>query len=260
LRSNDEGDSTGGKNMLPTKYVPFTVPSWKFLSFPSLALFGAALTFAVAHAQEAAPPSGPMEVAKYVDIQPGQEKAALAALKKYAAAAGKENGNARLIVLQEERRPSRFLVVEKWKDEASYNAHVAAASSNALDSETSAIRRAPNDDRNGFDFLAQDGAAPPSSAVFLVTYVDVNPPGRQQAEVAIRAFADATRKETGSLEFDVFRPKKQANLNHFIMIEAWSDAKALAAHDQAKATLGFRQTVAPLMGALYDDRAYEQVK
>jgi quinol monooxygenase YgiN len=201
-----------------------------------------------------------MEVVKYVDIQPGQEKAALVALRKYAAAAKKENGNARMILLQEERRPSRFAVIEKWKDEPAYNAHVAAASSITLDSETSTIRRGPNDDRNGFDFLPSDGAAPPSSAVIVVTYVDVNPPNRQQTEGLLHNFADADRKQAGSLEFDVFRPKKQANLNHFIVIEAWGSAKDLAAHDKAQATLDFRQTVAPLMGALYDDRAYQQIK
>jgi quinol monooxygenase YgiN len=165
-----------------------------------------------------------------------------------------------MTLLQEERRPSRFVVIEKWKDEPAYSAHMAAASSTTLDSETSALRRAPNDDRNGFDFLPSAGAEPPSSAVIVVSYVDVNPPNRQQTEGLLRSFADAANKETGSLEFDVFRPKKQANLNHFVVIEAWSNAKDLAAHDKARTTLDFRQTIAPLMGALYDDRAYKQVE
>jgi quinol monooxygenase YgiN len=245
--------------MVHSKPVPI-VSARRLLALAPFACAALALGLTAARAQDATPPSGPMEVAKYVDIQPGQEKAARAALKKYAAAAEKENGNGRVILLEETRRPSRFLVIEKWKDESAYNAHVAAASSTALDSETSAIQRAPNDDRNGFDFLAQDGSKSPPSAVFVVTYVDVNPPNRAQAEVALRTFVDATRKETGALEFSVFRPKKQANLNHFILIEAWSNAKAIAAHDKAPATLAFRQTGAPLMGALYSDRAYTQVR
>jgi quinol monooxygenase YgiN len=59
---------------------------------------------------------GSVEVAKYVDIQPSEENTTLKALRRYRTAASAEDGNARVLVLEEAGRPSRFLIVEKWKD------------------------------------------------------------------------------------------------------------------------------------------------
>jgi len=91
-----------------------------------------------------------------------------------------------------------------------------------------------------------------------VTHVDVNPPNRPKTEDALATLVDASRKEDGAVEFNVFRP--QTALNHFTLFEVWSNSKTFEAHGMAPAALAFRQTVAPLIGALYDERVYKQVE
>lgn len=226
------------------------------LSLPALALLAFSMG-STARAQDAQPPAGPVEVAKYVDVQPGQEKTALAALKKYRTAIAGQDGNALALVLEEAGRPSRFLVVEKWKDAPVYKAHFNAPGTMQFDTDLAAIRRAPNDERANADFLAQDGGAIPPSAVFVVTHVDVNPPNRPKTEEALNSFVEASRRDKGVVAFDVFRP--QTALNHFTLFEAWSGSDTFAAHGMTPATLGFRRAVAPLIGALYDERVYKQV-
>lgn len=225
---------------------------------PALAFVALSMNFVAGHAQDAQQQTSPVEVAKYVEVQPGQEKAALAVLKKYRAAIRVEGGNVRALVLQETGRPSRFLVVEKWTDVVPYKAHVGAAASTQFDKDLAAIRRAPNDERANGDFLVVDGGVPPRSAVFVVTHVDVNPPNRPKTEDALKTLVDASRVENGAVEFNVFRPSTA--LNHFTLFEVWSNAKTFEAHGKAPATLAFRQMVAPLIGALYDERIYKQVE
>ena len=231
----------------------------KIFRVSPLALCTLAMSLAAAHAQDAPPPpTGPMEVVKYVDIQPGQEKAALAALKTYSAGIRKEDGNMRAGLLQEDGRPWRFAVFEKWKDAATYTAHLGAPASKQLDSATAAILRAPNDERASSDFLAQDGGKPQRAAVFVATHVDVNPPNRPKTEDALKLLVDASRKDPGSVEFNVFRPQKA--LNHFTLFEVWSDTKSFDQHVKTPAAIAFRQTIAPLIGALYDERVYKEVE
>ena len=66
--------------------------------------------------------------------------------------------------------------------------------------------------------------------------------------------SDATIKENGNLRYDVFQQKNR--LNHFTVIEAWANRKALADHVAAPHSRAFRQQLSPMAGALYDERLY----
>ena len=91
-----------------------------------------------------------------------------------------------------------------------------------------------------------------------MTHVDVNPPNRPKTEDALETLVEASRKEDGAVEFNVFRP--HTALNHFTLFEVWSNSKTFAAHGKAPAALAFRRAVAPLIGALYDERVYQQIE
>jgi quinol monooxygenase YgiN len=47
--------------------------------------------------------------------------------------------------------------------------------------------------------------------------------------------------------------------NHFTVVECWKDRKAFDAHVAAKATTDFRNKLATMTGALYDERLYKAV-
>jgi quinol monooxygenase YgiN len=52
----------------------------------------------------------------------------------------------------------------------------------------------------------------------------------------------------------VFQQKSRPN--HFTVVEAWGNRKALADHVTAAHTRAFRQQLLPMAGALYDERLY----
>ena len=72
---------------------------------------------------------------------------------------------------------------------------------------------------------------------------------------ALKAMSEDTVNDAGNIRYEVLQ---QANRgNHFTVVEAWADHKALDAHAMAAHTRAFRNKLAPIAGALYDERLYE---
>ena len=98
------------------------------------------------------------------------------------------------------------------------------------------------------------GAVPPPGAVHVVTHVDVIPPRKDDGAAALESLARASRASAGNLRFDVVQQSSRPN--HFTVIETWTDARSAEAHSMAAPTRAFRDTLAPMTGALYDERFY----
>ena len=88
-------------------------------------------------------------------------------------------------------------------------------------------------------------------------------PGRRRRRIPISSgrgrlmqpFVDQSRKDSGSVRFDIVHQTDRTN--HFTAIEAWVDQKADDAHELASHTKTFRGGINPLLGALYDQRRYK---
>jgi quinol monooxygenase YgiN len=91
-----------------------------------------------------------------------------------------------------------------------------------------------------------------SSAPYLATYVDVMPNAVAAGVTLLKRYRDASRKEGGNLRFDVLQ--EIARPNRFAIAEAWTDHAALDAHAKAASTLQFRDKLAPIEDAPYDER------
>jgi quinol monooxygenase YgiN len=64
-----------------------------------------------------------------------------------------------------------------------------------------------------------------------------------------------TAADAGNISYEVLQ---QANRgNHFTVIEAWTNRKALDGHAMAAHTRAFREKLSPVAGALYDERVYK---
>ena len=74
----------------------------------------------------------------------------------------------------------------------------------------------------------------------------------------LRALAAGARTENGNVLFDA--TVQPTRTNHFTVIEVWSDEEAYKVHVTAANTKTFRDTFAPLSGALYDERLYKRIK
>src|SRR6266571_2443375 len=85
---------------------------------------------------------------------------------------------------------------------------------------------------------AQEAADP---TLYVVSYIEVVPAMKDATATLLRQLAEASRKDAGSLRFDVVQQK--ARTNHFKMIEVWKDQASDDAHEIAAHTKAFRDAL-----------------
>ncbi|HWF96200.1 MAG TPA: antibiotic biosynthesis monooxygenase [Xanthobacteraceae bacterium] len=206
----------------------------------------------IAHAQNAGDPT--VYVVRYIEVMPAAQEQAAGLIKKLADASRKEAGAVRFDVLQRAAPANQFATFEIWKDQASLDAHGAAAHKQFL-AAAQPLLIAPVDDRL---CVAIDTAPPPAGgegAIYAITHVDVAPPNREAGIALLKGVAGPIRKENGNVAFDALQ--QSARTNHFEVVEIWKDQKAEDAHEIEAATKDYRAKVQPLLGAHYDRRWYK---
>jgi quinol monooxygenase YgiN len=205
-----------------------------------------------ARTQSAADPT--VYVVRYIEVMPAAEQQGAGLIKNLADASRKEAGVLRFDVLQRAAPVNQFATFEVWKDQASLDAHGAAAHKQFLDA-VQPLLIAPVDDRLciGTDVAPPQPAA--GGALYTITHVDVGPPNREAGIALLKTVAGPSRKENGNLAFDVLQ--QSARTNHFEVVEIWKDQKAEDAHEIEAASKDFRAKVQPLLGAHYDRRWYK---
>jgi quinol monooxygenase YgiN len=158
--------------------------------------------------------------------------------------------------LQELERPSRFTIVEAWRDKAAFEAHSRSAATTEFRDKLKANQAAPYDERvNTALYVAQGKNESQSGALYVVTHVDVVPPGKDDCMAALKAMSTDTAADPGNISYEVLQ---QANRgNHFSVLEAWTNRKMLDGHAAAEHTREFRAKLTPIAGALYDERIYK---
>jgi quinol monooxygenase YgiN len=204
-----------------------------------------------AHAQGSA-----VYLATYVEVMPNAIAPGIELLKQYRAASVKEDGNLRAEALAEIERPNRFVILEAWRDKAALDAHGQSAATLKFHDTLKPIADAPYDERvNNALYVTQGKSESQSGAIYVVTHVDVIPAGKDDCMAALKAMSIDTAGDAGNISYEVLQ---QANRgNHFTVIEAWTNRKALDAHAMAAHTRAFREKISPVAGALYDDRIYK---
>jgi quinol monooxygenase YgiN len=212
-----------------------------------------------AHAQQTPPPApaGPVHVVTYVEVKPSSAGPAIPLLRQYRDAGRKEAGNERSEIAQEVGRKNRFVILEIWKDQAAFDAHGKAAETAAFREKLKSIAAAPYDERVHGAFAVGPNAAVPKGAVIVVSHVDVPPPRKDELTAALNPLADGNRKADGNARFEVVQQTSRPN--HFTVVEAWKGQKAYDARVGAAPQLTFREKLAPMLGALYDERIYQGV-
>jgi quinol monooxygenase YgiN len=226
----------------------------------SLVLLSGAMMLAglIEPAQAQAPTSPGVYVATYFEVAPASARKTAGILRQFAAATRKEDGNAELTALHEIGRPGRFAIVEAWRDKAALDAHGAAMK--ALGDKLQPLFLAPFDARQ---FAPLSVAAPAAGAnlagaLYVLTHVDVFPAGKDEVTAMIKTLTEQSTDDPGMQRFDAV--VWDGHLNHFHLIEAWTDRKSLEAHRAADHTKTFRAKLVPFEGALYDERLYEVAK
>ena len=227
------------------------------------ALAAAVLSLAAVNASAqapAAPPPvpadvSPLYVVTYVESRPSARAEAASALKSYRDASRSAAGNLRSVVVRSATRPGQFVVASAWKDKAAWDAHMASPATQSFRDKLGALRNAPTDDRfhNSLSVGPLDNPAP--AAVYVVTHIDVIPPRKDDAVAAIKAFGETARAASGNVRYEIVQQTNRPN--HFTAFEVWRSRDAFDAHGMSPAMREFRDRLAGMQGALYDERLYE---
>jgi quinol monooxygenase YgiN len=197
-------------------------------------------------------------VATYIDVQLNSAEQGIALIKQYREAGRMEPGNSRVEVFRGIARPNQFVIVEVWKDQSSFDAHERAEHTAQFRARLKAIHNSPFDQRihSGFAIDPRPAVAGRDS-VSVATHVDVPPQRREETEVLLKALAEESRKDEGSVRYDVFQ--QAAARNHFTIYAVWRDRKAFDSHEMKPHTRQFRESLGPLLGAPYDERLFTAV-
>lgn len=195
-------------------------------------------------------------VATYIEVMPNAVAAGAALLRQFRDASRKQDGNLRVDVLQELGRPNRFAIIEAWRDGAALDAHAKSTASSQFLEKLKAIADAPPDQRiTNALYVGQGRNETRAGAIYVLTHVDVIPPGKDDCMAALKAMSADTTGDPGNISYEVLQQTDHAN--HFTVVEAWTNRKALDAHAMAPHTRAFREKLKPITGALYDERFYK---
>ncbi|HME39092.1 MAG TPA: antibiotic biosynthesis monooxygenase [Steroidobacteraceae bacterium] len=211
------------------------------------------LGLATAHA--AAEPPQPAYIVAYVDVLASAAPRAAAALKQYRDAARRESGCVSVDVYSQRGRASGLAITEVWRDSAAFDAHGKAAAADTLRRELKPMQLAPVDVRVHTAYSLVAPAAGRRNALTLLVHVDVFPSFAGDYERLVKRYIEDSRGESGLLRLDILQTLPP-HTNHFTVIESWPDEAALQSHQQTAGARAYREELARMLGALYDERTY----
>ncbi len=195
-----------------------------------------------------------MFVASYIEVAPRVIDQAAALLRREREAARDDTGLVQCEVLQRLDRPNQFVALSCWSTQQALEAHRQTRHVADLDQELAALLLAPCDSRLHRRLTTSETMPPSDRDITVVTHVDVTPQHKDAAVTALLELAAAGRTHGGNHGFEVWQQLDRPN--HFSLVERWIDSETLEAHGMASATRACRQTLAPMLGALFDDRRY----
>jgi quinol monooxygenase YgiN len=198
-------------------------------------------------------------VVSYIDVAPAARGMATSLLRQLASTSRKDEGNMRFDILQRTAPSNQFAIVAIWKDQKAYDAHLAASHTKEFREKIKPHLISAIDDRvhTGMELAATPAGKNGRGAIVVVTHVDVPPPKKDECIAALKTLVADSRKDPGSVRFDVFQQGNRPN--HFSVVEIWKSQSAYEAHITAISTKKFRDQLTPMSGALYDERLYKAI-
>jgi quinol monooxygenase YgiN len=92
--------------------------------------------------------------------------------------------------------------------------------------------------------------------LYVVTHIDVlGQNGAADAAKMLHEFATDSRKDQGSVRFEVLRDPNR--LNHFTIVEVWRTPQDFEAHLAVGHTKAFREKIQPILGSPFDERLHK---
>lgn len=197
---------------------------------------------------------GTAYVVTYFEVAPSATAQAAALLTAFAEASRGADGNVQFQALQRIGRSSHFAILETWRSAEAQDAHARSAAAARFRDALDPLLYSPADVRLYGDLATAAGGTVGPDGVFVVTHVDVIPRNTDVAVELMQTLASTSRGEAGSVQFDLLVQSNRTN--HMTVVEVWESRESRDAHYGAAHTKAFRGSLAPLAGALYDERLY----
>jgi quinol monooxygenase YgiN len=195
-------------------------------------------------------------VATYLEFRPASIGAGEMLARRYVRATRAAAGNVGINALQEIGRSNRFLLLETWTDHAAFAEHETTAATVEFREQLKLVYRSPYDQRIAHGFAVDPSPAiPDAKAIYVVTHVDVPGARREAAERVLEQLFQASDGAPGHVRYDIYQ-QDDPRTNHFTMFAVWNSRPAVEAYDDTPQWLQFREALAPLLGAPFDERFY----
>lgn len=192
----------------------------------------------------------------YFEVAPSSKSATVSVFKQYQDASRKEDGFVRQELFEQADWAGHFVLIETWSNSKAFDTHAATSHTRDWRQKMDSLRLSEFDQRPYKTLSLGSGpAAGRNNAIVVISHVDIGGQGTNAADL-LRRHAEASRKENGNVRFDVLQHAMRAN--HFTVIEAWQDRKALEAHASAEHTRQYRNGLGPITGSPLDQRQYRQ--
>ena len=228
------------------------------LKLALLALFGVTMSFT----QNARSQETTVHVVTYFETVPADAPKAAEIARELAGASRKDDGNLRFEVLQRVGQTDHFVILEAWRNKEAHAAHAKAAHTTQFRQKLASMLRGPYDERpHGSLMAASASEAIKTSAttppVYVVTHVDIIPPEKDKGIQLVKELAEASRRETGNLRYEVLQQSNRPN--HMTVVEVWESRQAVDVHGAAQHMKQFREKLMPMSGSLYDERFFRML-
>jgi quinol monooxygenase YgiN len=191
----------------------------------------------------------------YIEVNPSSRSMALTSLRRYRDVSHKDSAHIRTELFEQADRPGHFVIVETWKTQAAFDAN-----GDVRKQLVDAIQpvRLSDWDTRPYKTLSVPPGAPEADdgAIVVITHVDVSPDPK--VAPLLTTLAEASRRESGNLRFDVLLHTMRAN--HFEVIEIWKNQKALDSHAAAEHTRKYRDDLQQFLGSPLDERLFKSIK
>ncbi len=189
----------------------------RFSHFTLATALGLTLT-ALTFGRSASALDDAVHVVTYVEVMPNSVESGSALLRRFRDASRAEDDSLRFDVLAEIARPTRFVIIEAWRDKGALAVHTLSTGTLQFRDQLVAIQEAPPDVRIDKNLYLEKGPSDnKTGALYVVTHVDVIPPGTEACLAALRAMSTDTAKDAGNIEYEVLQQADRAN--HFTVVE-----------------------------------------
>src|SRR5215471_14682890 len=210
-----------------------------FVQCAAAASFAIAAAIAFASAASAQSSADAVYAVTYLDVGTNAVPQGIELIKKYRELSRRDAGNLEFTILQETIRPNRFVIMEGWKDQATFEANDKGAAKSEFLDALKPIRNSPPDRHMLQPFAnAPPRPVPTGGALYMVEHVDFlggDPAIAAAATPLVKALAEASQREAGVARYDIYR-QPAPRINHYEVVAAWLDAKAFDAHETAAHT------------------------